>query len=67
MCEHVIAMIGSDPDTMHLEDALKQPDRKEFIKAMHKELNDHIERKHWKVVPLKAVPRTRSHSQWYGQ
>jgi hypothetical protein len=56
LTENVIALIGSDPDTMHLEDALKQPDRAEFVKAMHKEVNDHIVRKHcWKVVPSKAV------------
>ena len=42
---------------MYLEEALRQPDREEFIKAMYKELNDHISRKHWKVVPLKSVPQ----------
>lgn len=46
----------SDPDTMTLDEALKQPDRDEFIKAMKKELMDHIERKHWKVVPIKNIP-----------
>ena len=57
MLEQVTAMIAkSDPDTMYLDEALRQPDRHEFIKAMHKELNDHITRKHWKVVPLKSVP-----------
>jgi hypothetical protein len=30
---------------MHLEDAMKQPDREEFIKAMRKELKDRFERK----------------------
>jgi hypothetical protein len=55
--DHVIAFIGSDPDTMHLEEALKQPDREQFIQAMHKELNDHVDRKHWKVIPMKAVPK----------
>ena len=55
MLEQVTAMIAkSDPDTMYLDEALRQPDRHEFIKAMHKELNDHITRKHWKVVPLKS-------------
>lgn len=24
---------------------------------MHKELRDHIDRKHWKIVPLKSVPK----------
>jgi hypothetical protein len=55
--EQVTAMIGSDPDTMHMNEALMQPDREEFIKAMHKELNDHVKRKHWKIVPLSSVPK----------
>jgi hypothetical protein len=58
MTEHVTSFIAqSDPDTMHLEEALRQPDREEFIKAMKKELNDHIDRKHWKVIPASAVPK----------
>ena len=52
------AFVGtSDPDTMTLDDAMKQPDREEFIKAMRKELMDHIERKHWKVVPIRSIPK----------
>lgn len=47
---------SSDPDTMTLEEALRQPDREEFIKAMYKELNDHVTRKHWKVVPARSIP-----------
>jgi hypothetical protein len=36
---------------------MNQPDREEFIKAMNKdELQDHIDRGHWKVVPSKSVP-----------
>ena len=41
---------------MTLDEAMRAPDREEFIKAMHKELNDHIERKHWKIVPSKTIP-----------
>jgi hypothetical protein len=58
LTKHVKSYITqSDPDTMHLEEALQQPDREEFIKAMTKELNDHISRKHWKVMPAKNVPK----------
>ena len=42
---------------MTLDEALKQTDRKEFIKAMHKEIADHIRHKHWKVVARSSVPR----------
>ena len=48
---------SSDPDTMTLDEALQQADRDEFVKAMHKELQDHVDRKHWKVVPISAIPK----------
>lgn len=58
MSERVLGLTASsDPDTMTLDEALNQPDREEFVKAMHKELKDHIERKHWKVIPLSAIPK----------
>ena len=57
MSSFVATSSGSDPDTLTLAEALRQPDREEFLKAMNKELTDHIDRKHWKVVPLKSVSR----------
>ncbi|MEL6660877.1 MAG: reverse transcriptase domain-containing protein, partial [Bacteroidota bacterium] len=50
---------SSDPDTMTIQEALKQDDRAEFIKAMYKEIQDHIDRKHWMVVPRSSVPNNR--------
>ena len=37
---------SGDPDTMYLDDALKAPDRNEFIKAMQHEVAQHEERGH---------------------
>jgi hypothetical protein len=54
--EHLVAFVGSDPDTMTLDEVLKAPDREQFIEAMCKKLHDHVERKHWKVVARKSVP-----------
>lgn len=51
------SLATSDPDTMTFEEALSQPDRNEFIKAMYKELADHISRRHWKIVPLSSIPK----------
>ena len=48
--------VSSYPNTMTLSEALQQPDCHEFIKAMKTELRDHIDHKHWKVVPLKSIP-----------
>jgi hypothetical protein len=49
------AVVG---DIMHLHQALMQPDRKEFLKAMVQEISTHQKRKHWKVVPIEEVPKT---------
>ena len=39
-----------DNDTYTYKQALDQPDSIEFVKAMRKEINDHDDRKHWKIV-----------------
>ena len=46
----------SDPDTMYLHEALRQPDRKEFIRAMDKELRDQLEHGNFTVVHKSTVP-----------
>jgi hypothetical protein len=46
----------SDPDTMYYHQAVKQPDAKEFKKAMQKEIDDHVENNHWEMVDRKSIP-----------
>ena len=48
---------SSDPDTMYYHQAMKEPDRQEFIKAMAKEFNDHCDRGHWKIILKTEVPK----------
>ena len=67
LCTHMFAFITTDPDTMTLSDALQAPDRAQFLTAMRNELNEHITRGHWKVVPLKNVPPHKSYFLWFGQ
>ena len=45
------------PDAMPLDVALAQPDRDNFIGAMEKELKQHSELKHWRIVHRSQVPR----------
>ena len=45
------------PDAMPLEVALAQPDHDKFIGAMEKELKQHSELKHWRIVHNSQVPR----------
>ena len=44
---------------MNLKNVQSQPDRAEFINAMKLELNAYIKNKHWKVIPLKNIPKGR--------
>jgi len=56
--DHPIAfMTHTDGDTMYFDEAMRAPDRSEFVKACIKEMNDHIERKHWELVPRNKVPK----------
>lgn len=40
----------TDNEVYHFHDAMKQPDAKEFIQAMQKEVDDHENRGHWEYV-----------------
>ena len=47
---------SSNPDTLHLHEAMKEPDADSFIDAIVKEINGHSEQDHWEVVPIDTVP-----------
>jgi hypothetical protein len=38
-------------DVMYLHQALRQPDAREFVEAVIKEVNSHINKDHWKLIP----------------
>jgi hypothetical protein len=48
---------SADPDTMYLKEAMRQPDREKFIEAMKKEIQDHTDNKHWKLVRRSFIPK----------
>ena len=43
-------------DTMYFHQALKQPDSSEFVKAVAKEINGHVDNDHWRLVRREDVP-----------
>ena len=43
-------------DIMYLHQALRQPDSREFVEAVIKEVNGHVDRKHWAIVKRDTVP-----------
>jgi len=57
-CDDPISFLTkTDADTMYLHQALREPDRDQFIKAVIKEVNDHIVRKHWDLILISQVPK----------
>jgi len=51
------AVRQSDPDTMYLWQAMKQADWAQFRSAMQKEIDDHTNRGHWKIMKRSDVPK----------
>ena len=47
----------SDPDTMYLHEAMKEPDREEFIDAMHKEVKDQSDNGNFEITHKSKVPK----------
>ena len=46
----------SDPDTMYLHQAMKEPDKEQFLGAMNKEVNGQVKNKNFSIVPRSTVP-----------
>jgi hypothetical protein len=57
MMNPVAFMASSNQDTMYFHQAMKAPDRKQFMQAVIKEVNDHIENKNWELIPRDKVPK----------
>ena len=57
MADPIAFATSSDPDVMYLHEAMKQPDRKQFVQAMIDEVTTHTNRGHWKIIPISQVPR----------
>ena len=48
---------NSDPDTMYMHEALKEPDRAQFIKAMIKEVSDQRGNGNFLIISKSEVPK----------
>ena len=47
---------SADKDTMYMHQAMRQPDKKQFIQAMVDEVTAHTKNGHWKIIPRSQVP-----------
>jgi hypothetical protein len=48
---------STDPDTMYMHEAMREPDREEFKKAMEKEVHDQMENGNFSIIKRQAVPK----------
>jgi Reverse transcriptase (RNA-dependent DNA polymerase) len=57
-CDHpVVFSASTDPDVLQYHEAMKQPDRVQFIRAMVKEIQAHTDGKNWIIVKRSTVPK----------
>lgn len=47
----------ADPDTMYLHQAMKEPDKAQFLQAMKDEVESHLKNKHFVIIKREAVPK----------
>ena len=57
LAEPLVYAASSDPDILYLHEAMKAPDRAQFLKAMECEIKGHEEGNHWVLVPKQHVPK----------
>jgi len=57
----------ADPDTMYMHQAMQQPDKANFIKAMEKEVHDQMENRNFTIIQRTKFQREHPYYQWYGR
>jgi hypothetical protein len=45
-----------DPDVTYINEAMRQPDRDKFLKAMEEEIRAHTENRNWTLITRDKVP-----------
>jgi len=56
MADPIRFKANSDPDTMYYHQAMRAPDKEQFLAVIVKEINDHITNNYWQLVPKSEVP-----------
>ena len=49
---------STDPDTMYMHEAMREPDKVKFLKAMEKEVEDQIKNGNYSIVNKNDVPKS---------
>lgn len=58
---------SADSDVIYLHQALTQPDREQFLKAMVDEVEGQVNNGNFSIIPREQVPEGERYSQQYGQ
>ena len=53
----IVYKTSVDPDTLYYHEAMREPDRKEFKKAMQSEVDDRIKGKRFSIVHKSTMPK----------
>ena len=48
---------AADPDTMHMHEAMREPDKEQFMQAVEKEVNDQMRHGNYTTVKKSSVPK----------
>jgi hypothetical protein len=56
MMDPIAFAASADPDNMYLHEAMKAPDKRQFMKAMVKEVSSHQDNDHWLLMKRTAIP-----------
>eukprot|EP00978_Attheya_sp_CCMP212_P036391 scaffold164691_cov35-Attheya_sp.AAC.1 len=57
MMDPIAFAASADPDNMYLHEAMKAPDKRQFMKAMVKELSSHQDNQHWLLMKRASIPK----------
>lgn len=58
--DHIAYAASKDPDTMYLHEAMKQPDKPQFLKAMQKEVEGQMANGNFALIHINDVPKEAS-------
>jgi hypothetical protein len=57
MKDHVVVMSATDEGIMYYDQAMRDPNRQNFVEVVVKEVNDHTTSNHWVLIPRSQVPK----------
>eukprot|EP00978_Attheya_sp_CCMP212_P022796 scaffold68573_cov79-Attheya_sp.AAC.1 len=57
MADPIAFAASSDPDNLYLHEAMREPDKKQFMEAMKKEVSSHEGNHHWELTKRSSIPK----------